>query len=413
MLKRIDQCRACSSTAITEFFDLGEQPFANGLVKAPSMQQSRYPLSLSFCSQCNLVQLNHTAEPEELFSDYVWVTGTSSTARDYSVKFRDAVLAHANIDTDNGYVLELASNDGTFLKPFIGKGYKVLGVDPARNIVEQAVSDGVPTKCGFFGEALAEQIIAEQGRPAVVFARNVLPHVANLQDFVKGIECCTGNDTLVVIEVHHAKIILEQLHYDSIYHEHLCYFSVESIGNLLNSHNLYIHDIITSPISGGSLVLFIGKQSKKTNSSVQRYKDDEQAAGTNELASWQDFAERSYSHKALLLQWLEEQISRRNTIAGYGASARSSTLLNFCGIDSEYVSVIADQSPLKQGLFTPGTGIPIDSPEAVMDKNPDTILLLAWNFAREITDILHKRYRFEGELIVPLPYAPKTIGVGV
>ena len=409
----ISKCRICSSKRIKLFFDLGRQPFANSLVKAKDVREKTYPLSLSWCPECCLVQLNQTAEPDELFSNYVWVTGTSSAAKEYSVKFCDAVLAHAQAGKNKGCVLELASNDGTFLKPFKNRGYKVLGVDPAQNIAEKALLDGVPTKCGFFGQTLAEEIVAEHGLPKVVFARNVLPHVANLHDFVRGIGLCADSNTLIVIEVHYTKVILEQLHYDSVYHEHLCYFTLKSIENLLNRYSLYTYDVAESPISGGSIVLFIKKQKMKASSSVQQYRDDEEQHKSNGLSSWQEFSRRAFAHRDLLRRMLDEELKQGRTVVGYGASARSSTLLNFCGIDSKYISIIADQNPLKHKFFTAGTNILIDSPDVAMKSNPDTILLLAWNFRKEIVGILRNRFGFGGKLIVPLPHWPKIVNMGV
>ena len=404
-LEYIDKCRACGSKEIATFFDLGQQPFANSLLKAKTKQEKKYPLSLSWCCECSLVQLNQTAEPGKLFSSYVCVTGTSHTAVNYSIEFCDTALAKVQSQKEKGYVLELASNDGTFLRPFINKGYDVLGVDPAQNIVEKAVSEGIPTRCSFFGTSVAEKIVAERGRPKILFARNVLPHVANLYDFVRGIELCADEETLVIIEVHYSKDILEELHYDSIYHEHLCYFSLKSIENLLGRYNLYVNDVMKSPISGGSLVLFIGKQKDKSGSFVLKYRNDEKKHKTNDFASWQKFAEKSYTHKTLLLKLLDEELRQGHKVVGYGASARSSTLLNFCGIDSGYISVIADQNPLKQGLFTAGTGIPIDSLDAVMDAKPDTIFVLAWNFKDEIIDEC-KRRGYTGSYLIPFPDKP-------
>jgi len=397
---------------MTQFFDLGPQPFANGLVKNKETRGKTYPLSLSRCCECCLVQLNQTADPEELFSNYVWTTGTSSTARDYSVKFCETVLEHKTVSKDSGYILEIASNDGTFLEPFISKGYKVLGIDPAKNVAGKAVLEGIPTKCGFFGESLAEEIVSKQGKPEVVFARNVLPHVADLHDFVKGIETCTSQTSLIVIEVHYAKVILEELHYDSIYHEHLCYFSLKSIENLLNSFGLYVYDIMPSQISGGSIVLFVKKEVQEAGDSLKLYRDNESRDGTNEISSWKKFSEDAFSHRKSLLGLLDEECKQGRTVVGYGASARSSTLLNFCGINSKYIIAIADQNPLKHGLFTAGTHIPIFSPEEVMKSNPDTIFLMAWNFQDEIIGILQKRFGFRGTLIVPLPDSPKTMNMG-
>ena len=397
---------------MTQFFDLGAQPFANGLVRNKETRGKTYPLSLSRCCECSLIQLNQTADPEELFSNYVWTTGTSSTARDYSVKFCEMVLEHKTVAKDSGYILEIASNDGTFLEPFISKGYKVLGIDPAKNVADKAVSEGIPTKCGFFGESLAEEIVSKQGKPEVVFARNVLPHVANLHDFVKGIETCASHTSLIVIEVHYAKVILEELHYDSIYHEHLCYFSLKSIENLLNRFGLYVYDIMPSQISGGSIVLFIKKEMQEAGDSLKLYRDNESRDGTNEMSSWKKFSEEAFSHRKSLLGLLDEECKQGRTVVGYGASARSSTLLNFCGINSKYIIAIADQNPLKHGLFTAGAHIPIFSPGEVMKSNPATIFLMAWNFQEEIVEILQDRFGFRGTLIVPLPHNPKTMNLG-
>lgn len=410
-MEYINKCRACNSDGIETFFDLGNQPFANSLLKRIDASEKVFPLSLSWCSACNLVQLNQTANPKELFSEYVWVSGTSSTARKYSIKFCERILANFNGMRENGYILEIASNDGTFLKPFIEKGYKVLGVDPAENIVKSASAGGVPTKCGFFGQPLAEEILDEYGYPGVIIVRNVLPHVANLHDFLRGIQLCLNNDGLLVIEVHYAKVILEELHYDSVYHEHVCYFSLKSVERLLNEIGFFIYDIIESPISGGSVVLYIKKKILKESHSLQVYRDNEKKYSTNELSSWLRFSNKAFSHKQQLLNLLNEELIRKSVIVGYGASARSSTMLNFCNINTEYIFMIADQNPLKHKLFTPGTHIPINSLDVVMAMDPDTILVLAWNFLKEIAEILKKNYNFNGKLIIPFPYPPKIMDI--
>jgi len=406
-MKRITECRICKNKGIKEFFNLGDQPFANSLLKNPNEKENFYPLFLSWCPNCNLVQLNHTAEPKELFSNYVWVTATSKTAKEHAVNFyKDILLRTENLHDE--YILEVASNDGTFLIPFVKNKYKVLGVDPAKNIVDTAIKNGVPTICGFFGEELAREIIKEHGHAKVIFARNVVPHVANLHDFVKGLRECLDNDGLLVIEAHYARKILKELHYDSIYHEHLCYFTLKSIEHLLNQYGLFIFDIKKSPISGGSMILYIKKEKTKENPIVQLYREKE--IKLNEFLSWKKFAERAYTHRDNLIKILKQIKDRNETIVGYGASARSSTLLNFCGIDTKIISMIADQNPLKQGFYTAGTHIPIDSPEKVMENNPDYVCILAWNFADEIIDILRERFNYAGKFIIPLPNSPRIIG---
>lgn len=409
-MKKISECRVCKNKNIREFFNLGNQPFANSLLKTPNEKEKFYPLSLSWCPNCNLVQLNHTADPKELFSNYVWVTATSKTTKEHAVNFYKKIISRTK-SLAEGYVLEVASNDGTFLIPFIENGYKALGVDPAKNIVDMAIKEGVSTICGFFGEEMAREIIEEHGHAKVVFARNVLPHVANLHDFVKGLKLCLEDKGLLVLEVHYAEKICEELHYDSIYHEHLCYFTLKSIEYLLNQNGLFVFDIEKSPISGGSLVLYIKKNKTEGKPIVQSYREVEKEIELNELNSWEEFAKKAYSHREKLLKIVNDLKKEGKTIVSYGASARSSTLLNFCGIDTRFISVIADQNPLKQGFYTAGTHIPIESPEKAMEKNPDYVFILAWNFTDEIIDILKGRFNYTGKCIIPLPKNPKILRI--
>lgn len=406
-MKVINSCRGCHCSDITDFFDLGQQPFANALIKPEQLPEEKYyPLSLSWCSNCNLIQLNQTADPKELFSNYVWVTGTSSTARKYAQAFSSLVLKQST--KASNFVLEIASNDGTFLKAFQKKNCQVLGVDPAQNIAEMANQDNVPTLCHFFGESVAQKILDEHSYPDFIVVRNVLPHVANLHDFVKGLALCLNEKNTLVIEFHYAKIILDELHYDSIYHEHLCYFSIKSISHLLKLYNLSIQGIKESPISGGSLVLFIQKD-KETSEQTQKYLDIETQNKVNQLKSWQYFAEQAQQHREQFLNLIQEEKAQGHSMIGYGASARSSTFLNFCQITHKDLMAIADQSPIKHHLLAPGTGIPILAPEKAMEKEPNTIVILAWNFFDEIAEILKSKFNFKGHLIKPFPFPAKRI----
>ncbi len=410
-MQKIQACRVCGSRNIKEILDLGEQPLANSLISSPGEKERFYPLSLSRCPECSLIQLNHTAEPGELFSSYVWVTSTSSTAREHADRLYADIVSRVP-DLKAGYILEAASNDGTFLKPFVLGGYKVLGVDPAKNIADMANADGVPTVCEFFGVKAAEAIIKKHGKAKVVMARNVLPHVANLHDFTEGLSKCLADNGLLVIEFHYAGVIYEGLHYDSIYHEHLCYYTLKSVERLLNQHGLYVADIRESPISGGSLILYAGKKSGKETPAVREYREKEKKNGINELSNWEDFARRVYRHREQLTEILSGIVKETGPVVGYGASARSSTLLNFCNIDTRYVKVIADQNPLKHHRSTAGTHIPITSPDEVLKNNPSCVFILAWNFTDEIVGILKGKYQFRGRCILPLPNDPRVIDVG-
>ncbi len=409
-VEKISACRVCGGLSIKPFFDLGDQPLANSLPASAGEKENFYPLSLSFCTDCNLVQLNHTVDPKILFSQYVWVTGTSKTANDFSEKFYKELIARRGSEK-GGYVLEVASNDGTFLRPFMRDGYVVLGIDPAKNIAEIANKNGVPTEPLFFANDIAKDIVEKRGQASMIFARNVLAHVANPHDFTEGMYAALADDGVLAIEVHYAKIILEGLHYDSIYHEHLCYFTLKSLEKLLGDHGLYVFDVIASPISGGAMIVYARKTKTEPSERVYEYRNQEKESKTNELASWQEFAKRSFAHKEKLLEKLGEikkkllgiLEDKKMRVVGWGSSARSSTMLNFCGVDSRMLPVIIDLNPLKQGRWTAGTRIPIAQPEAVLGLKPDYVLILAWNFADEIMEMLKTKYNFRGRCIIPLP----------
>lgn len=407
-METIKACRICGGSSIKTFFDLGSQPLANSLLKSPDEEEKFYPLSLSWCEDCCLVQLNETVDPKELFSTYVWVTGTSKTANEFADKFYKEFVGRAGGSKEK-YVLEIASNDGTFLKPFLRDGWKVLGVDPAKNIADAANKEGIPTECVFFGKEAAEELLEKHGPARLVFARNVLPHVANTHDFIEGLRESLAADGVLAVECHYAKIILEGLHYDSIYHEHLCYFTLKSLESLLESHGLFVFDMTRSPISGGSIIVYAKKNKIKPSPEVMRYRVEEEKNGTNNLRSWEDFAAKSLGHKKKLLKILNEARDGGERIIGWGASARSSTMLNFCGIDSKVVSAIIDINPLKQKLFTAGTHIPIQSAEILMKTKPTLVFILAWNFADEIIETLRNKFGYRGSCIVPLPGDPKII----
>lgn len=371
--------------------DLGKQPYANSLLKYPLQPEKKYPLELAFCLNCSLVQLTHTADPKDLFSNYLWVTGTSPTTRRHAQTFFRRVMRHDRI---KNWVIEVGSNDGTFLVPFAKCLMSVLGIDPAKNMKQLAWENEcqIPTETEFFTSRIAKKY---KGIADVVIARNVLPHVKDTNDFVKGLEIMMSDNSRLALEIHYAKIILEDLHYDSIYHEHLCYFSLKSLEYLLNKHNLYVEDIAKSPINAGNIIVIAKRGKVKEKKIVQKYRDKEKEIELNEYTSWVYWARRIVAHKIKLLKLLKDK-----QVVGYGASARSSTLLNYCGIR---LPLIADANPLKQGLYTAGSHIVIRSPEEVMNLNPEYILILAWNFKDEIMQYLWTKYHYKGKFIIPLP----------
>ncbi len=397
-------CRICGSKNLNTFLDLGIQPPSNSLLDSPDEEEKLYPLALRYCTDCNLVQLGYTVDPKELFSHYVWVTGTSKGAQEFARTFQKELEKRI---TKKGYVLELASNDGTFLKPFQEKGYEVLGIDPARNIADKANKEGIPTLPLFWGKETAKQVEKEHGKASVIFARNVLPHVVNTRDFVEGIAACLEEEGLAAIEVHYAKIILEGLHYDSIYHEHLCYFTLKTLEFLLNKLGLFVCDIMDSPISGGSIVVYVKKEKQEESEKVREYRREEEKSKVNEYETWLNFGAGARAHTQKLLEILKQEKEAGRKVVGWGASARSSTLLNCAGIGPSLIEAIGDLNPLKQGKWTAGTRIPIEHPEMALKRNPDSLIILAWNFKDEIKEQA-RQMGFGGEFIIPLPNDPKV-----
>jgi SAM-dependent methyltransferase len=400
----IANCRICSSKNIQEVLDLGDQPPANSLYKANNTSPPNVPLRLMYCNDCSTVQLGENVDPEYLFSQYLWVTGTSNKAIEYSHEFARKALSQIDEKIIKPFIVEIASNDGTFLKRFIESGSKVLGVDPAKNIAEHANNNGIPTNANFFTEELAEQIVSEEGEVDITIARNVIPHVKEIHSVIKGMKSLLKDEGTGIIEFHNAGLILEDLHYDYIYHEHLFYFTLKTITGLLNKHNMYVYDIMKSPISGGSWVVYFSKIEKTKSQPLLEVEKLEEEKNLNTFQRWISFSDLVKQHAECLKEVVFQNDER---ILAYGASARSSTLLNFCGITSEHISIVIDKNPLKDGLITAGSNIPIVSFEEGIKNinNQKRILLLAWNFQDEIVKEL-REFDFKGEFIIPLPGNP-------
>jgi hypothetical protein len=405
--EKISVCRICGSASIEDVLDLGAQPPANSLRKSLSEPLQSVPLILCRCDACGTVQLTETVNPDYLFRDYNWVTGTSQTASDYSYRFRDELLARC--ETKPRLAIEVASNDGTFLKRFSESDIKVIGVDPARNIAAMAEQAGVPTIAEFFGIDVAKKIAAAEGLADAVFARNVIPHVADANGVIGGMTHCLSERGIGAIEFHRADVILEQLHYDSIYHEHLYYHSLHSIALLIGKFGLKPFDLIVSPISGGSFVIYFSKGERPRTTAFSDMWTREERLGITKGAPWREFALRCEQHRADLFKLVDAAKRDGKRIVGYGASARSSTLLNFCRIDHSHLDAVADRSPLKHGRFAPGTDIPIVAPADAFALKPDIVLLLAWNFQDEIMSQIRSEQRWRGNVILPLPGDPRAV----
>lgn len=398
MLNQIKKCRVCFSPKLVDILDLGYQPPANNLHKNEK-KQKKFPLKLIICKKCKLAQLSISLSPKKLFNNYFWVTGTSNAAKEHAKIFYDHT---SKFIKKNNTILEIASNDGTFLKPFLIKKYNVVGVDPAKNISKLANKMGVKTIPHFFSNNLAKSIKKKYKNFSLIFARNVIPHVKNINSVVKGVSKLSDKDTVVAIEFHYAKFILKELQYDSIYHEHLFYFTIKTISQLFKKYNLYPFDVILSPISGGSLVLLFSKKKLKKTKELKNYVRQENAAKLNQIATWKKFSIKSKLHSNKFKNDIIKAFQKRGKLFGYGASARSSTLLNFCNLNQNYFEFIIDKNPLKHSFYTPGTNIKIVSIKDVKNKIKDKhMVLLAWNFKKEVVKFMNKN-NFKNKIILPI-----------
>ena len=400
-------CRICGSDNIEEVLNLGEQPPANSLYRSDEKRPPDVPLRLMYCQKCSTVQLGEDVDPEYLFGEYLWVTGTSATAEQYSHEFAKKALSQVVEHNKSPYIVEIASNDGTFLKRFIEKGCKVLGIDPAKNIAEFAVKDGIPTKADFFTLDLAERLVEKEGKADIVFARNVIPHVKEIHSVIGGINTLINEGGVGIIEVHNAGLILEELHYDYIYHEHLFYYTLKTISGLIERYGLHVFDVMLSPISGGSWVIYFSKNKKEKTKELIKHEKKELENNINSYHRWVEFSDQVTVHSEKLKKMVMQSDKK---IPAYGASARSSTLLNFCGITNKHISVVIDKNPMKNGLMTAGSNIPVVSFEDGLKeiKSSEKILLLAWNFQDEIVQELREA-GFSGKFIIPLPGDPYTL----
>jgi SAM-dependent methyltransferase len=396
-------CRSCASNGLQLVLSLGRTPLANSLLTQDQLDQAEptFPLDLAFCPSCTLVQITETVPPAQLFSEYLYFSSVS-----------DALLAHARelvqrmIDarrmTSRSRVIELASNDGYLLQYYRGRGIPVLGIDPAANVARVAIARGVPTLVEFFGVDLARRL-RERGETAdVIHANNVLAHVADLNGFVEGIGVLLKDDGVAVVEAPYLKDLIDHCEFDTIYHEHLCYYSLTALDRLFRRHGLVIQDVERIAIHGGSLRVTAGK-SETATPAVASLLAEESAWGVDRFATYRDFGARVEALKASLRSTLADFKRRGDRIAAYGAAAKGSTLLNYFGIGRETLDFVVDRSPHKQGRFMPGVHIPIRAPEQLLEEMPEEVLLLTWNFAEEILE-QQKAYRqLGGRFIIPVP----------
>lgn len=404
---RDSACLVCGQSPLVPILAYGELPLANALLAEPDLgrDEPRFPLELAFCERCALLQITESVAPQLLFDEYAYFSSYSTTMLAHAEALVNRLVSERSLDGAD-LALEIASNDGYLLQHYVARGIPALGIDPARNVVEVAAGRGVETLCAFFGEDLATELASAGRRASVLHANNVLAHVPDVNGVVAGIALVLADDGVAVIETPYVRDLVERTEFDTVYHEHLFYYSLTALERLLTRNGLRVVDVERLPIHGGSLRVFAVRDGSReqTAPSVRGLLEEEEQLGIPTSGYFDQFARRVESLREELRALLHDLKAQGHRLAAYGAAAKGSTLLNYCGIGADVLEFVADRSEHKQGLYLPGVRLPVVAPERLIEEMPDEVLLLAWNFADEILEQQAEYRRRGGRFVVPVPH---------
>jgi 2-polyprenyl-3-methyl-5-hydroxy-6-metoxy-1,4-benzoquinol methylase len=401
-------CRFCRAPLFRTFVDLGVSPVANAFLGAAQLNKMEpfYPLHAYVCETCLLVQLEDFEAPEHIFNDqYAYFSSYSDSWLDHARRYTEKITARLGLNQDS-FVVEIASNDGYLLQYFVKKGIPVLGIEPSGNVASAARKKGIDTLVEFLTTNSAKEVVAKKRRADLVLGNNVLAHVPDLNDFVEGLKVLLSEHGVLTMEFPHLLCLIKENQFDTIYHEHFSYFSFLAVGQIFAKHGLRIFDVDQLPTHGGSLRIYAAHEASRRweeQASVAKLLAEERSAGLNDISSYSNFSEQVNKTKLDLLRFLIDVKRAGKKIVGYGAPAKGNTLLNFCGIRSDIIDYTVDRSPQKQGMFLPGTHIPIASPEKIFESKPDYVLILPWNLRDEIAAQMSGIAAWGGKLVVPIP----------
>lgn len=404
---RVKECRICGSKNLYEFLSLGPMPIPNGFLTKEELKrpETYYPLGVYFCESCNLVQLTHVVPPEIMFKNYLYIPSTSTTMLQHFEELANETVEKFKLSPKD-LVIDIGSNDGTLLNYFKEHEIKILGIDPASNLVKIAQLKGIETIDDFFTIKLAKKILKEKGKAKLITATNVVAHINNLHDLCEGISLLLDNEGVFITEFPYLPDLLSKNEFDTIYHEHLSYFAIRPLTKLFEKHQMRIFDIKRIPVHGGSIRIYVchNQFKYKESETVKEFQEQELLKKLHTKEPYDDFGRRVTVIKRDILNLLRRLRAQGKTIVGHGAAAKGNVLLNYCGIGTDLLDYIVDSIPFKLGRYTPGTHIPIYSEKRLENEVPDYTLLLAWNFADEI---LKKQipYRMKGgQYIITIPY---------
>ncbi|MBF2065167.1 MAG: methyltransferase domain-containing protein [Calothrix sp. C42_A2020_038] len=402
-----NKCRFCGTELRHTFVDLGMSPPCESYRQATQFNEMEafYPLHVYVCEKCFLVQLQEYISPENIFSDYAYFSSYSDTWLQHAKNYVDMAVKRFHLN-DQSQVVEIASNDGYLLQYFVKKGILTLGIEPAANIAKEAIKKGIPTVVKFFGEQTAREIVDKGLRANLLIGNNVLAHTPYLNDFVKGMKILLKPQGTITMEFPHLMRLMAENQFDTIYHEHFSYFSFITVEKVFKAQGLTIFDVEELPTHGGSLRIYARhteNSSQPITEQVLQLRAREEAAGFTELKHYFSFGEQVKETKRKLLDFLITAKREGKSIVGYGAPGKGNTLLNYCGIRTDFIDYTVDRSPYKQGLFLPGTHIPIFNPDKIQETKPDYVVILPWNLKEEIMVQMAQIRDWGGKFVVPIP----------
>ena len=402
-------CVCCGSSSQQRILSLGEQPLANSYLRADELSRSEptYPLDVYVCEACWLMHIEPMSSPEAIFGDYAYFSSYSTTWLEHAARYVDEVTRRFRLHPAS-FVVEIASNDGYLLQHFLERSIPCLGIEPAANVADAARAKGIDTLIAFFGSELAAELAVQGKQADLIVGNNVLAHVASLTDFVAGLKTLLKPDGVITMEFPHLAHLIAKTEFDTIYHEHICYFALFVARVLFADHGLTVFDVDEIPTHGGSLRVYVRHDddpdpSKAVSESVEQVAAKEIRAGLREIGTYHAFARRVASVKDEVCAFFDQARRKSNHVVGYGAPAKGNTLLNYCGLGVADLGYTVDRNPHKQGLFLPGSHVPICAPQQVLEDKPDYLFILPWNLRDEVMEQMQQVRDWGGKFVVPIP----------